>query len=348
MKFKKIVILHSHLSGYFLNSVCHFVSHFPSEIHLFCKEPDESQAPYELNIKLNNLHVYYIDDLNYNDLKSLIVEINADTIVCGGWSNRLYNKLVRKFRFSSTCVIMMDNQFHGTIKQYVGLLYSRLFIVPYYSYIWVPGELQKKFALKLGFKNKQIRTGLYVADQRFDKPIAPTSISKVFYFVGRYVKEKGILELIDAFTRFSAEELDGWELHCYGTGPYSEKLPYHPSIKHFGFIQPEDLIKLSEHTGVFVLPSLFEPWGVVVQEFALAGFPLILSDKVGAGLEFVDEKNGVIFNSNDLNSLKKSLSNIIQSSQEKLLEMSKFSQIKGRSLTVDKWCETLDSFDKYN
>jgi Tfp pilus assembly ATPase PilU len=50
---------------------------------------------------------------------------------------------------------------------------------------------------------------------------------------------------------------------------------------------------------------------------------------------------------NNLNSLKMALRNIIQSNQETLLDMSRNSQIKGRSLTVDSWCETLNSFDKH-
>ena len=32
------------------------------------------------------------------------------------------------------------------------------------------------------------------------------------------------------------------------------------------FLQPHDLVKMIDSTGCFVLPSRFEPWGVVVHE----------------------------------------------------------------------------------
>ena len=47
-------------------------------------------------------------------------------------------------------------------------------------------------------------------------------------------------------------------------------------------MQPEDLLAFMSTGKAFVLPSTFEPWGVAVHEFAAAGYPLILSDAVGA------------------------------------------------------------------
>ena len=47
---------------------------------------------------------------------------------------------------------------------------------------------------------------------------------------------------------------------------------------------------------LFLMPSSFEPWGVVVHEHAAAGFPLLLSDAVGAGERFLEApRNGTAF-----------------------------------------------------
>ena len=51
---------------------------------------------------------------------------------------------------------------------------------------------------------------------------------------------------------------------------------------------------------VFVLPSTFEPWGLVVNEAMASGFPVIVSDKVGARYDLVLNKNtGFVFKSGD-------------------------------------------------
>ena len=99
-----------------------------------------------------------------------------------------------------------------------------------------------------------------------------------------------------------------------------------PGIKVVNFLQPKDLVKLIKTSGCFVLPSRFEPWGVVVHEFAAAGLPLILSDAVGASDVFlINGANGFIFETNKVLSLKEMLLNIIRSSDERLLSMSAIS-----------------------
>jgi phosphatidylinositol alpha 1,6-mannosyltransferase len=46
---------------------------------------------------------------------------------------------------------------------------------------------------------------------------------------------------------------------------------------------------------IFALVSAHEPWGVVVNEAAASGLPLVLSDRVGAAADLlVDGENGVL------------------------------------------------------
>ena len=51
---------------------------------------------------------------------------------------------------------------------------------------------------------------------------------------------------------------------------------------------------------VFALLSTHEPWGVVVNEAAASGLPLLLSDRVGAAHDLLEDgRNGVLVPAGD-------------------------------------------------
>ena len=64
---------------------------------------------------------------------------------------------------------------------------------------------------------------------------------------------------------------------------------------------------------IFCLPSLIEPWGVVVHEFASMGLLLLLFKNVGSGTEFlINGYNGFSF---DPESSEDFIENRMQSGQ---------------------------------
>jgi len=161
-----------------------------------------------------------------------------------------------------------------------------------------------------------------------------------FIYVGRYYDFKGITDLWDAFIAWQKEANTDWELWCLGNGDISPI--QHPNIKHFGFVQPKDLESFIAQAGVFVMPSRFEPWGVVLHEFAAAGFPLICSDKVGAVEAFLsDNKNGYIYPAGNISALKNALGKMAMLSDEKLREMGKISKQLAAKITPALWAETV-------
>ncbi|MDQ3192354.1 MAG: glycosyltransferase family 4 protein, partial [Bacteroidota bacterium] len=227
---------------------------------------------------------------------------------------------------------------------------SRSFtITPYFSHAWVPGERQVEFALKLGFAAKRILKGFYSADFNYfhslyskNKEQKEKEFPKRFIYVGRYIEHKGIKDLWRAFIELQNEKPSDWELWCLGVGPLKEQEVQHPKIKHFGFVQPSEMKKIIADSGVFVLPSHFEPWGVVVHEFAAAGFPLICSDKVGANSAFLKQgENGFIYHSADVEALKNRLKKMTAQSKEQLLEMGEKSIEKAKLITPEKWALTI-------
>ena len=107
-------------------------------------------------------------------------------------------------------------------------------------------------------------------------------------------------------------------------------------------MQPEEMPGIIADTGVFVLPSLFEPWGVVVHEYASAGFPLLCSDKVGASESFLEQNgNGATFNAGNSEQLKQKLNKFTQMSNADLAGMSRRSFELAKRLTPEIWADRL-------
>lgn len=348
MENKKILILYPCLSDYILNILSTYATISSVLLHIVYIDPIKSEAPFELNLEGENMTFYNFDQLDQKELIELTKIINPNLIICCGWNYKKYNAVINLFHKKIKCILTMDNQWIGNPKQFLGLLYSRLFIVNKYSKIWVPGGPQIEYALKLGFKKKNILTGWYIANEyKFKLNYQRKEINKRFVFVGRYVDYKGILDLYQAFVRLVEEVPNEWMLTCIGTGPLQNNFPDHPKIKHIGFVQPNELQCFAKEGGVFVLPSHFEPWGLVLQEFALSGFPLLVSDKVGAASQFISPKNGIVFKNNNIDSLFNALKTIVEKKDYELVEMCCASQLMGGSISYQNWIKILDAELKY-
>jgi glycosyltransferase involved in cell wall biosynthesis len=67
-------------------------------------------------------------------------------------------------------------------------------------------------------------------------------------------------------------------------------------VKFLGFMNQSQLPSVYRAADLFILPSEYEPFGVVVNEAMLCGCPVVVSDHVGAGYDLVqDGKTGFIY-----------------------------------------------------
>lgn len=345
MEKKKIVFLYTEIATYFLACVNTLLQKHPVEVHVI-RYKTNKEAPFRFNFPAG-LKIYERNEYSNNQLYELVSNISPSLIICSGWVDKGYLNICKKNNAIS--VLTLDNHWKGTLKQWILRFISPFYLKRRFSFCWVPGALQLEYAMKLGFKKKFILTGFYSCDfEYFQKQFFLTREKKCsnfprrFIYVGRYVDAKGIQKLWKAFTELQEEEPNEWELWCLGTGPIQPV--EHPKIRHFGFIQPGDLHHYIEATGVFVLPSLFEPWGVVVHEFAAAGFPIICSNEVGAHATFVENNiNGYIYSSFETAGLRKAMKMMMTQTNERLNEMAKASQEKSKMITPALWTNQIIS-----
>jgi glycosyltransferase involved in cell wall biosynthesis len=162
-------------------------------------------------------------------------------------------------------------------------------------------------------------------------------------YAGRYSPEKFVQPLFDVFHKLAENSFPNWELHCIGTGPLWHERLQSPYIIHHGFMQPDALLEFMQTGNAFVLPSTFEPWGVVAHEFAAAGYPLVLSDAVGASEAFLQHgKNGYLFQANNAEALKEALAKTMSLNAHQLQEMGAASRLLAQSITPKTWAESVE------
>lgn len=338
----KIAFLYSEVAGYFM-ACAHSLSQ-QAEV-LIVRWPTNSEAPFEFE-KSDGLKVVTKSDYSAAQLKDLLHEFNPDVVVCSGWMDKDYLKLVKGLDKGVKRVLSLDNHWNGTMRQKIASFIAPFSLKRIFTHAWVPGSPQAEYAKKLGFNSKIIR-GFYCANselfnQKFISTFAAKQkkFPKRFLYVGRYVEHKGIFEMWEAFKQLQHEKPNDWELWCLGTGDQWENRVEDKKIKHFGFVQPKDLDQYICETSVYVLPSKFEPWGVSVQEFAIAGFPLLLSDAIGSKEQFLKD-NGIAFESGSVAQIKKAMCQIIEMGEAELIEKGESSHNIGMSYTTDQWAERI-------
>ncbi len=343
----KIVFLYTELATYFLSCADELIKSGKAEVHLF-RWPLNKEAPFDFKFH-PEMKVYDRKQFKKNQLMQLMYDIQPDLIYCSGWLDHGYKKICRKYKKKIPVIVGMDNQWDGSFKQRMASVLSGFLVRKYFNKVWVPGKLQLKFAKKLGFSDSDILTGFYSADTPFFnayyekfKDTKKNHFPHRFIFVGRYLSFKGIYEMWNAFIELQKENPSDWELWCLGTGAEYDKKIEHEKIKHFGFVQPDAIPDFIRDTGVFILPSTFEPWGVVVHEFAASGFPIITTDRVGAATQFVKEnENGFIFKAGDKNKLKEALKKVILSTDVELNKMAKNSHLIAQENSPEIWSKKI-------
>ena len=135
-----------------------------------------------------------------------------------------------------------------------------------------------------------------------------TGPAELLYF-GRLEYEKGIHELITALPRIRRTH-PGTTLTIAGDGTQQDwlvelarKHKVLKCVRFAGRAEHEQLLALLHRVDLAVLPSHYEPFGIVALEAAAAGTPLVTSDVGGLGEAVIDGQTGLSFPPRDVAAL---------------------------------------------
>lgn len=307
------------------------------------------ESPFQLR-EIPGVRFIRAEGHSADSLHALATQVHAAAVFVSGWSNRVYRAAALRLRRDSgrRVVCCFDNTWSGTARQRLLRYFGRRYLQQRYSDMWVAGEPQRDYASRLGFSNERIASGFYAADTELFGSCAPFQKADGFrelFFVGRFSPEKGLQDLLAAFAVASAGRQQEWRLRLIGEGALRQHIPAHPNIAVSPYLQPPDLVRAAATASAFVLPSRFEPWGVVLHEFAAVGVPLVASDAVGSASEFLEpERNGYVFCAGSVEQLAAALDRVFAASDERRAEMGARSRELAAQNTPAKWAATLTSF----
>lgn len=144
---------------------------------------------------------------------------------------------------------------------------------------------------------------------RYKRKFGFKDTDKIALYIGRLVKVKGLDILLKAFSNCCTD----YKLVLVGIGNEESKLKsmveelnISDRVYFVGYYSGAELYAWYDMANYFVLPSLYEPFGAVINESLVFGCPVVASKYIGA-LDFINKKNGIVFNPLDISNFIEAL-----------------------------------------
>jgi glycosyltransferase involved in cell wall biosynthesis len=207
-----------------------------------------------------------------------------------------------------------DHTWRGIVKK---LLYPWLFRLPYR---FLPGGTgQVRYLADFGVTKDRITVAQmtvdveaireFCAENREGERSAARALwglaaaEAVALYVGRLEEEKGVDLLLAAYTA-AGEQESKLRLVIAGDGSLRPSVncaaAANRGIIYLGRLSGQDALRAYLAADFLVLPSRFEPWGLVVNEAMACGLPVIVSDRVGCADDLVrDGETGLVVAADD-------------------------------------------------
>jgi glycosyltransferase involved in cell wall biosynthesis len=287
--------------------------------------------------------------MNREEIETLVRQFNPQAIFMSGWLDKAYLQVARDLKREGVMIVAgSDTQWTGSLRQQVGQVIAPWYLHSAIDVLWVSGERQRQLAQRLGYTGSRCWSGVYACDwHRFAEVYAQRNSTHgeeqlpCFLYVGRYVSVKGLDVLVEAYRHYRALVPGPWPLICAGAGEQQHLFDEQEGIENRGFIQPDQLPALMAEAAAFVLPSRREPWGVVVQEAAATGLPLLCSDASGAAVHLLqDHYNGYLFENGNAIHLAHCMVRLTEASIEERQQMGHRSYLLSQQYTPQRWAST--------
>lgn len=246
-------------------------------------------------------------------IRQLIKREKIDILHCHLFRSQVFGWLVKIFCCSKIKLVFHE---HGQIfgSDTDNLLEDKLFIL---FLQFAKNKVDLFIAVSETTKNKLI-TRINIEYNKINvlyNPIHLKSLKKsqtksnVFYvgFIGRLIERKGVKIYLQAAQKILKNH-DNIIFLIAGDGPQKsividtiKQINRSNKVNYLGYIQ--DVSQFYSKLDCLVIPSLWEPMGMVVIEAQLAGVPIIASDIDSFKELITDKQNGIFFKSKNVQDL---------------------------------------------
>jgi len=182
------------------------------------------------------------------------------------------------------------------------------------------------------------------AKERVRKELSIPAKSICLIYVGRMKREKGVLDLLDAFRRLRVEHN---ELHLLLVGPDEEGLlagDLQDGVHALGYTKNVELYMAA--ADIICLPSYREGFGSVLIEAASSGLPAVASRVYGITDAVVEGETGLLHEPGDPDDLTRVIRRVIESDSLRRRLSSQARQRAIESFAASRLEELLESFLK--
>jgi glycosyltransferase involved in cell wall biosynthesis len=286
------------------------------------------------NEKMENIN----PSLANKTLRLKLNELNPDIVIAGAIAFPSGAAAVRWATENKKKVIIFDDARIEDILRPRIIDWVKRKIFSCVDAVFCPSPAWDNTFAYFGFKNEQIFYGVDVVNNSFwqENSSQPKSVElpeKYILTVGRQISIKNVQLLLKAYQEYQHRIKEySMSLVIVGEGEENNKLKSYAEKEqlyniHFIPFQSQEILKIIySKASVFVLPSLGEPWGLVVNEAMASGLPVLVSNRVGCASTLVKVgENGFTFSPINVDELTSLLIKFNQLSNAEKIKMGEVS-----------------------
>ena len=284
---------------------------------------DEKRADDFVTLEKATFEYQVLFDGNFQDrnvinniwkLREVLKMIAFKKLLLSGWDLNEYWYLMMTNSNSKNCLALESTINESRTDGIRGFI-KKIFL-SCISTVYASGKLHVALLNNLEYKNEiKITKGVGIINKPSFESINK-EYKKRFLFIGRLSYEKNLMLLINIFNN-----LPEYTLTLIGTSNQEQELKSiaNSNIVFVGQVENNNLQGYFSNNDIFILPSISETWGLVVEEALYFGLPVIVSKNCGASELIEDDINGYILDFNNIENIRKKLLNINNEIYQKLL-----------------------------
>tara|TARA_X000000950_G_scaffold247616_1_gene306021 strand:- start:5688 stop:6806 length:1119 start_codon:yes stop_codon:yes gene_type:complete len=229
--------------------------------------------------------------VSFDNIEYLLSRNNYNAILIFGWSNILYLKslfIAKKLKIKTILRVETNLRFQNSIFKKIIKFFFLKFLFSNIDFFLVIGKLNKQFYKSFKIKNSRLFNAPYFVDNNFFKKKKKLKSKKKtnFLFVGKLIDRKNPLLFIKIAEKLKNKK--NLHFNIVGSGPLFDickeeiKIKNLRNVSMLGFKNQKELRIIYSKNDYLILTSIYETWGLVVNESMASGLPVISSLNCGA------------------------------------------------------------------